>query len=306
MTTAARTFASRYGATVSWFPGHMAAATRQLADLVLQADVVIEVRDARVPFSSANPLLDNIASFGIGQQKPRVIVFNKADLANDQLQTRISAVEKARGFECVFTSADKGTNIGRILKHVDAVQTKASQFKAAGAVMIIAGIPNVGKSTLINAIRGVSNYRESKGAATAPTPGFTRQVTTMRVRKSPPLFLCDSPGIMMPRVNDIETGLKLAVTTAVREASVPWLVQAEYLLYYFATIGNDRFSTTLGLSKAYDETEVEAGMAEYAMKIGARKPGGAPDLETASRHFVRLFQDGKLGRYTLDYVPGVG
>jgi ribosome biogenesis GTPase A len=302
----------------------MAKATRQLAELIKTADVVLEVRDARVPFSSANPLLDSLSRMGDGRPRPRVVVFNKADLANEQLQSRVAAVEAAKGFEPLFASADRGTNVGKLLRVVDSVKERAdsartgggsgggssaavpsssSSFRTAGALMVIVGIPNAGKSTLINALRTAGGFTQGKGVATAPTPGFTRNVSTVRVRRSPALYLCDSPGVMMPRIADVETGLKLAVTTALRDMAVPPLVMAEYLLYYFATIGSERFVGASGLSRAYDETGVEAAMGELASRHGMKRPGGGLDLDAAARTFVRDFQEGKMGRYTLDYVP---
>jgi ribosome biogenesis GTPase A len=309
--SSARSFASRYGGAVNWFPGHMAKASRDVAALIhrAQADVLVEVRDARVPFSSANPHLDALMRKGDGSPRPRVIVFNKADLADPQLQGRVAAVERLRGFpSAVFADAERGTNVADILRRVDSFGTRASRlkFRAAGGVMVVVGIPNVGKSSLINAVRRAAGCAHiAAPAPTAPVPGFTRRVSVMRVRNTPPLYLCDSPGILMPKISDVETGLKLAVTTAVRDMAVPPLVLAEYLLFFFATINSARFAEVLRLSRAYDEEEVEECLGELAERHGMRKAGGggALDLEAAARFLVRAFQGGELGRYTLDYVP---
>jgi ribosome biogenesis GTPase A len=345
-------FRSRYGATASWFPGHMATAARALASAVRAADVVIEVRDARVPFSSSNPLLDAVGAGGFGsggaheraRDKPRVVVFNKADLADPQLQRRVAAHEAARsgggggGRASVFCSANRGANVAALLRAVDAVPDvrATSLFRSAGAVMVVVGVPNAGKSSLINALRGATGCTQSRGASTAPTPGWTRAVSTLRVRRDPPLYLLDSPGVMPPRVPDVETGLKLAVTAAISAAAgPPARVQAEFLLFHFATVGSRRFADTLGLSRAYGAEDVEECLAELAAKLGLRRSarggrggggggggggveaaeeaalgdgcgdvhGGDFDLDAAARHLVRAFQDGRLGRYTLDYVP---
>ena len=161
----------------------------------------------------------------------------------------------------------------------------------------------------------------------APTPGWTRAVRTLRVRRDPPLYLLDSPGVMPPRVPDVETGLKLAVTAAISAAAgPPARVQAEFLLFHFATVGATRFASALGLSRPFGEEDVELCLAELAAKLGlrrgaagagedggGRRPGEAGgraetfgaeyDLDAAARHLVRAFQEGRLGRYTLDYVP---
>jgi ribosome biogenesis GTPase A len=335
----------------------MAAAARALAAAVRSADVVIEVRDARVPFSSSNPLLDAVGAGGFGsggaheraRDKPRVVVFNKADLADAQLQRRVAAHEAARGGHAsLFCSADRGANVGALLRAVDAVPgvRATSLFRRAGAVMVVVGVPNAGKSSLINALRGATGCTQSRGASTAPTPGWTRAVSTLRVRRDPPLYLLDSPGVMPPRVPDVETGLKLAVTAAISAAAgPPARVQAEFLLFHFATVGSRRFVDALGLSRAYAAEEVEDCLAELAARLGLRRSarragaagaggdasggrvggggsfrggggsdlgeaagggdlhGGDFDLDAAARHLVRAFQDGRLGRYTLDYVP---
>jgi ribosome biogenesis GTPase A len=302
-------FASRYGGSVNWFPGHMAKTAKVLESHASACDVVIEVRDARVPFTSGNPMLGTGRGATSLSTKPRIVVLNKADLANDQLQGRVLATLAAQGHEGVFLSADgrRGgrphVGVSRLLALVDAVRTPASKFNAVGAVMLVVGIPNVGKSSLINAVRTVTGMGGA-AASTAPTPGHTRHVTALRVRHTPALYLFDSPGVLMPRIPDVESGLKLAVTTAVREAAVPPVVQAEYLLYLFASMGTTRYVQGLGLPRPYSEDEVEEALAHIATASGSMLPGGKPDLNAAARRMIRAFQDGSLGRYTLDYVDG--
>lgn len=296
-------FLQRYAGAISWFPGHMAKATSELSIRVRDCDVVVEVRDARIPFTSANPLLDALA-----REKPRLVVFNKADLANEQLQSRIAAATKAAGHESLFTIASKGTNVSKLLAKLDttlksALTDRQRSFRSTGAVMLVVGVPNTGKSSIINAIRGATKFTKSKGAKTGAQPGVTRSVSLLQVRDSPPLYLVDSPGVMIPRIDSIESGMKLLVTNAVRDAAAPMSAQADWLHSYFCAVGSDRYVSALGLQQAYPEGDCSALLVDLAHKLRAALPKGGPDVEAAARHFVRAYQDGSMGRYTLDHVP---
>ena len=281
----------------------MARASRELVPLIARADVVLEVRDARVPFSSAHPGLAALCG-----GKPRVVVLNKADLACEAVSGRVAAaVGRGAGAPGVaFVSAARGRGVERVLALVDALPSRAAAFSTAGVVMAVVGIPNVGKSSLINALRGAAGAAGAaapRGAAVAPTPGFTRAQRTLRVRAHPPLYLIDTPGVLMPRLADVDTGLKLTVTHALRDAAVPPAVQAEFLLYSFANTGSARFAGALGLSRPFGEEHVGECLRELAERIGAKGPGGAPDLDAAAAYLVRAFRAGELGRHTLDFVP---
>lgn len=298
---AVRAFTSRYGGTISWFPGHMAAAQDKVATLVSSCDIVLEVRDARLPFTSAHPGLAALCS-----TRPRIVVFNKSDLACDAMRHRVVGRLKEQGLPCLFTSAASGVGgraprMAPLLALVDAMPTRASRFRAAGTVLAVVGMPNVGKSSIINALKGATKGGRGK-AGVAPTPGFTRGLATIRIREDPPLFLADTPGVMMPRLVDVETGLKLAVSHSLKDTVVPHAVQAEYLLYAFANTGFTGYVEALGLSKGYSEDEVVACLEDLAGRLGALKGGGVPDTDAAAIHMVRAFQLGRLGKHTLDFI----
>lgn len=161
-----------YPAKINWFPGHMAVARRQMLAQLDAVDVLIEVRDARIPWSSANPILEE--TFGVS--KPRLIVFNKSDLANANMQKRIEEQCEKKKTQCLFTSVTKGRKIQSILQWCNA--HSAAQFKkTAGTMVMVVGIPNVGKSSIINEFRRLSSSQKlSKGkkrAMVGPTPGVT-------------------------------------------------------------------------------------------------------------------------------------
>lgn len=170
-----------FPAKINWFPGHMAVARRQMLAQLDAVDVLIEVRDARIPWSSANPVLEE--AFGVS--KPRLIVFNKSDLANANLQQRVEAQCAARQTPCIFTSVAKGRKIQSILQWCNA--HSGAQFKkTAGSMVMVVGIPNVGKSSIINEFRRLSTSQKlakgKKRAMVGPTPGVTVRNDIIKVR----------------------------------------------------------------------------------------------------------------------------
>ena len=313
----------------------MASAARALVPLLRHTDVILEVRDARLPFSSANPALRALAG-----SRPRVIVLNKADLADGSLESRVrSAIESVERDESspgsipptvVFARADAGTRggaaavVAAVDKALDLIsrgKTKrnnnisaSSTSMSGGATLAVIGVPNVGKSSLINALRSAAaaagDSRAGRGelgspASVAPEPGHTRSLRAVRVRGPPaPLWIWDAPGVAEPRLRGVEHGLKLTVAACVRGAAVPIAVQAEYLLFAFNTLGVTEWARVLGLKRAYDEDEIRDCLQELAIIMGVRRGGSDENEEdVAAGILVRAWQSGKLGRFTLDFIP---
>jgi ribosome biogenesis GTPase A len=298
-----RVFSSRYGGAINWFPGHMHKTTTHLAMKVKQADVVVEVRDARVPWSSANPLLDNLCQ-SAGRPKPRIVIFNKTDLANEQLQSTVKRQIESQGNTAIFTSATYGIKVGKLLSIIDSYPSKAARFTSVGSTVLIVGVPNTGKSSIINALRKLSGGILGNGAKAGAAPGITRSVGTIQIRHNPPVYVFDSPGVMPPRIDNVEIGLRLALVNAIPEARVPFSVLAEYLLFLFHSIGTGKFAQNFDLSKAFTEDEVELMLTEIANRFHLKTAGGQLDTEGAARAFVRSFQVGDMGKYTLDPIHG--
>ncbi|DBA72918.1 TPA: hypothetical protein ACH3X2_009875 [Trebouxia sp. C0005] len=205
-------------AKISWFGGHMARTVRELQDRLRMVDMVLEVRDARIPFSSANPELEKLV-----RHKRRLLVLNKADLAAPDKQQAILHRLEEQKLQALFTSSQKRSSIQKLLQ---AVTSRLQQDKPkADMLMIMAvGIPNSGKSTLINALRHAAKlgkHNSSGGkAATGATPGLTRHIAGFQVGERPTAFLMDTPGVMLPNVPNEQTGMRLALTGAVKDSIV--------------------------------------------------------------------------------------
>jgi ribosome biogenesis GTPase A len=337
----------------------MAKATRQIEERLRDVDLVIEMRDARIPLSSANPTLQSLLG-----QKPRLVVFNKSDLANPNMQARVREKIAAEGADTLFTVASKGKNVNNVVKWALTAgkqrgsngSQEISQSDSKRRFMMIVGVPNVGKSSIINAMRQMSRSSSSsnsssrsdqfterlsrpqggkgkkkgKKAKVGSQPGVTRHLNQVQVHFDPPVFLLDTPGVMVPHIGaaeeDVECGLKLALTGAVREGAVPAEVLVDYLLEHLHRThqlgrakkksGNAKppaFISALKLddhiynSGAAGETAPEA--LTFLDLMGNNKlisaSGGAGKLPHEMERRVAAFvigkyRSGSLGRYTLD------
>ncbi|CAN0336275.1 unnamed protein product, partial [Discosporangium mesarthrocarpum] len=227
---------------VNWFPGHMAKATKGIGDRLKQVDMVFEVRDARIPFSSANLQLDKL----VGRSKARLVVFNKADLANPNMEQRVLARLKKEGKDAIFTCCnDKKGDIKGLMAWARSTGAKRGNFKTTGMVAMVVGMPNVGKSSLINLLRrqargsAAPDSKKQARSSTQPwpqvarvgtNPGVTRNLTVFRVSEKPLLFVMDTPGVMVPRVSSPGVGLRLALTKGVPEGVVDQAHLADFML----------------------------------------------------------------------------
>ncbi|KAJ1490752.1 P-loop containing nucleoside triphosphate hydrolase protein, partial [Baffinella frigidus] len=218
------------GRNINWFPGHMHSATKAITERIKMVDMVIEVRDARIPLASACGHLEALI-----QNKKRVIVLNKSDLINPSEQARWAAHLKGQGNDVVFTGALTGSRLGDLLPKALYKRGVIKRLDRT-LLMMITGIPNTGKSTLINQLRRVGAARGEAArpnvAITGARPGVTRHVATIQFCQEPPSFLIDTPGVMTPKLTHNQ-GLKLAVTGAIKHTLVDPVVLCDYLLYLF-------------------------------------------------------------------------
>ncbi|AYW48750.1 ribosome biogenesis GTPase YlqF [Tetragenococcus osmophilus] len=274
--------------TIQWFPGHMAKAKRQVAEKLQHVDIVLELVDGRLPISSRNPMLDQIL-----QQKPRLVLINKADLADPAQTKKWENYFKQQGFGALAINSQDNKGGKSILpkaKEVLAEKLKKEQEKGlkprAIRAMVI-GIPNVGKSTLLNRLAG------KKLAKTGNLPGVTKGQQWIRYKKD--LELLDTPGILWPKFEDQETGKKLALTGAIKEQLLQQDDIAIYGLDFFMQFYPEQLATRYQLS----QEDLQLSIPELLMLI-TQKQGFQEDYDKGSQRVIHDIREGKLGRFTLD------
>ena len=277
---------------INWFPGHMAKAHRMIREHLKMVDVVVELLDARIPASSANPVIDQVV-----ENKPRIIALNKADLAEQQETEKWAAYFRAQGLSVVPVEAVRGKGAKMLVNRVEAAaSSKLKAWEAKGirgraARVMILGIPNVGKSSLINRLVGETAVR------TADKPGVTRGKQWVKIGKN--LELLDTPGVLWPKLEDQEAAFRLAVTGAIADDVYDMEDAVNRLLVLLRTRYGHRLAERYNLQTPLPETA-----EELLLLIGARRgclrSGGTVDAEKARRIILNEFRSGKLGCFTLD------
>jgi ribosome biogenesis GTPase A len=282
---------------IQWFPGHMTRARRQIQEKLKLIDIAIELLDARIPLSSRNPMVDEIL-----QGKPRLIILNKADLADPRATDRWISFFTGEGHHCIAVDASTGTKVGEIpIKAKAILHDKIARMIAKGmnprAVRgLIVGIPNVGKSTLINRLAGRNI------AVTGDRPGVTKGQQWIKVGTE--MELLDTPGILWPKFEDQLVGYRLAVTGAIKEEilnieDIAFFAVRDLIKLYWPAL-QERFGLEVKPSDPEDADEVVRVMEDIGRKRGCLISGGRVDLEKTSGIILREMRAGKLGRLTLD------
>ncbi|MFQ7376101.1 MAG: ribosome biogenesis GTPase YlqF [Enterococcus casseliflavus] len=276
--------------TIQWFPGHMAKARREVSEKLKFVDIVFELVDARLPISSRNPMLDQLL-----QQKPRLILINKTDLADPVQTKKWEQYFQAQGYLALAINAQDNQGVKAIVPTAKQVlkekiaRDKARGLKPRAIRAMVIGIPNVGKSTLMNRLVG------KKIAQTGNKPGVTKGQQWLRFGTD--LELIDTPGILWPKFEDPEIGKKLALTGAIKDQLIHLDDIALYGLDFFARYYPERIANRYQL-----KAEEEALLApDLLMKI-TEKRGYKDNYDRGSELVVFDIRQGKLGRYTLDRV----
>lgn len=289
-------------ANIQWFPGHMAKTRRIMQSNLKLVDVVVEITDARIPYSSRNPEMDRLVG-----SKPRLVLLNKADSADETVTSMWLDYYKRKGITAAATDCRSGKNVNKIhslLKELMAdkiASWEAHGMKGRPIRMMIVGIPNVGKSSFINRLAG------SKRAKVEDRPGVTRGKQWVSLDND--MELLDMPGVLWPKFEDKSVGEKLAFTGAVKDD----IMDMEYLACHFLELLNrdypdlitarydvktddipDNDKDTIGCVQGFEILE------RIGRKRGFLVSGGEINTERAAITVMDEFRSGKIGRLTLE------
>ena len=264
---------------INWYPGHMHKANKAMAEVLPQVDVVIEVLDARLPFSSANPVISRLS-----RDKARLQILNKADLADADLLPQWEAWYQAQGAVTLRLGLDKTHSQRRLLAQIRALAPAKGKV---GKVLLamISGIPNVGKSTLINALVG------RQVAKTGNEPAVTKG--QQRFKLDGHSYLLDTPGILWPKIHNEQSGYRLAASGAIRATAISStdvaFFAADFLLRHYPQRLQQRYQLS-----ALPPTAIEL-LELLGAKRGCLRKGGQIDLEKIANILLTELRDGKLG-----------
>jgi len=277
--------------SIDWFPGHMVTARKDAMEAMRQTDVVIEVLDARVPHSSCNPLVEQLRR---ENQRPALKLLNKADLADrERTQAWLLDYNARPGVRAIALSAQKRGEVGRIVKECQALAPGRATPQKPLRMMIL-GIPNVGKSTLMNSLL------QRRVAKIGDEPAITKM--HMRHELSPGMWLIDTPGMLWPGVAQ-DVALKLAATHSIgRNAYEDDTVALELATYLIADYP-ERLSSRFGALG--DGIDAQGLLAAIAAGRKLVIKGGAPDLQKAASILLHEFRTGVFGRITLETIAQV-
>ena len=290
---------------IQWYPGHMTKTKRMLKTQLGLVDVVIELLDARLPLSSKNPDIDELA-----EGKQRLLVLNKADLADKAVTAQWEAYFRRLGFFSMPLDSTQRAAVKPLASRVrEIMQPRAERHRDRGRISapiraMVVGIPNVGKSTFINQLAGKAS------AATADRPGVTRGRQWIKVRDlqargsldAADFDLMDTPGVLWPKFEDEQVGMRLAVTGAVNDLILDRITLAEQLIIMLLDIN------PVAIVARYRVSTDEHGAAKIPRQIlediggarGFKMRGGVVDLERTAIMILDEFRAGKLGRITLE------
>lgn len=282
--------------SIQWFPGHMTKTKRQIGKSLKLVDAVAEIIDARIPVSSRNPVLNNLI-----QNKPRVILMNKSDMADPAQTSRWIEYYKSQGIAALPIDCRTGKGLNGFIPLVKFVLSdRIASWKAKGMVgrtirVMVVGIPNVGKSSLINQLA-----KNSK-AEVADRPGVTRSNQWFTIGKG--FDLLDTPGVLWPKFDDKIVGERLAFTGAVKDE----VVDTEHLASRLLEVLRDSYQSALKQRYKLEDTDIsELKGYEMLELIGKKRgmliSGGEIDLERASIMVLDEFRSAKMGRITLEQV----
>lgn len=276
---------------INWFPGHMKKTRDLIQNNLKLVDVVVELIDARIPLSSRNPEIDAIVG-----NKPRLIVLNKCDLSNEGVNNKWKEYFQEKGINTVFVNAVRNKGTRKIVEEINEItREKRERLLARGVKnkttrIMIVGIPNVGKSTLINALA------RKKSAKTGDRPGVTKSKQWIKLSKE--LELLDTPGILWPKFEDQEVALNLAYTGAIKDEIMDIETLAFKLIEKLVEIAPNKLEERYKVEIEGKETlEI---MDEIALKRGCIRRGREIDYSRIASIILDEFRDGTIGNISLE------
>lgn len=280
---------------IQWFPGHMTKAQRMIEENLAMVDAVCEILDARIPYSSRNPDIDRLAG-----DKPRLVILNRADLADPQMTARWRKYFESRGLAILETDAKSGKGVGTFAPAVRRLlKDKLAAYEAKGQVgrplrVMILGIPNVGKSTFINKVAG------RKAAIAGDKPGVTRGKQWINIDQG--LDLLDTPGILWPKFDSQEVGEMLAITNAIKADVLDKETLGANFMLRLRELYPKAIEERYKFVPDPDMNGFEL-LEQAAKKRGFLVSRGEYDIERMANTLIGEYHDGKLGRLTLEAPP---
>lgn len=277
---------------IQWYPGHMTKTKRMMAENISLVDIVIELLDARIPQSSKNPDIDILAN-----NKFRIIVLNKSDLADETKTKEWVSYFGEKGYRVILADSVTGKGLKDITEiSRELMKEKLERLKKRGRIFVpvramIVGIPNVGKSTLINKFVGRATAR------TGDKPGVTRGKQWVKIKKD--FELLDTPGILWPKFDDEAVGMKLAFTGAVKDDILDSYTLGVNLIGFLRRLYPEALKERYNID--YDENDSNDDiMRKIGMARGFKIKGGEVDLDRSANILIDEFRAAKLGKFTLE------
>jgi len=270
---------------IQWYPGHMYKARKEIEEVMPQVDLVIEVLDARIPYSSENPVISTLRG-----DKPCIKLLNKSDLADPEITQRwIEYLEREQGVKAMAITTLQAAQVKKIPDLCRKFVPNRDKLEKDIRTMIM-GIPNVGKSTIINTLAGRTI------AKTGNEPAVTKVQQRINLRNG--IVLSDTPGILWPKVDNEKSSYRLAITGAIKDTAMEYedvaMFAAEYFLQAYPEAIAERYKL-----KELPNTDIEL-LEAIGRKRGALRPGGRIDLHKVSELVLHEFRSGKMGQLSLE------
>ena len=280
---------------INWYPGHMAKTKKQIIEDLKLIDIVIEILDARVPLASQNPDIEEII-----KDKNKIIVLNKSDLADNNITNRWIDFYKNKGIKAIAVESNNSKGIKDVIEAIkleyESIKEKYMQKGRIGKAIrvMVLGIPNVGKSTFINSIA------KRNTAKVGNKPGVTKQKQWIKVTNE--IELMDTPGMLWPKLENKDFAMHLAFVGTIGENAIDKEEIAYYLLEYLIKNYPERITERFNIE--LKEKETMEVLEEIARKRGAIISGGNINMQKVSDIILNEFQNGKLGRITIELPRG--